>query len=129
MKARALLALTIFCLMAVPSLALGSHRVWQTGKLVNVEPGLAAGGRAVIAFTAAQPRLRLYMVETDAMIYEFSAYAGQGARDSHPLSVDRQVKFWLDSNKPGRALLVDDNGKAFKASVVKTVPRRAAPGN
>lgn len=127
MKARALLALMGFCLITALCFGRGDHRFWQTGHLVNVEPSLATGGRAVLAFTAAQPSLWLYTVETDTMFYQFSAYTGRGPKDSHPLTIDRPVKFWLDSKRPGRALLVDDKGKAFKASILKTVPRRLAP--
>jgi hypothetical protein len=127
MKARALVVLTGFCLIAAPCFGWGKHRSWQTGTLISVEAGVPGLTRAAMARTAAgyAHKLQIYTVETDTEIYEFSAYTGPSARDPHPLTIDHPVKFWLDSNKPERVLLLDEKGHAFKASLVRAVAKRS----
>jgi hypothetical protein len=93
-----LLSLT---LAVLPGVSKDKHREWQTGKLMSVEQGNQSGP-GVVTGTVVIPttyKLWTYTVETDTMVYGFSAQGkGLHERPRH-LTIGSQVKFALGEKK------------------------------
>jgi hypothetical protein len=122
---RALFVMLALCLVATPILCKDKKRDWQTGKLVSIKeappkqgPIFIPGGAGGLAVPTEYEKW-IYVVETDTMVYEFSAYTGAFVRDRpHPFVIGSEVKFALDPEKKERAYLIDEEGKEFKVSVL-----------
>jgi hypothetical protein len=128
-KTAATLTLLLSLTLAVlPGVSKDKNREWQTGKLMSVEQGTQAGpgivtGTASPVVIPTTYKTWTYTVETDTMVYGFSAIGkGWHERPRH-LTIGKEVKFALGEKED--AWLLDDDGKEFKASVTKKATKPA----
>jgi hypothetical protein len=121
-----LIVLLAFSQIVTPSFSKDKNRDWQTGRLVSIEegvpetsPGMILRGNPPLVVQA-KYRVWIYTLETEAMSYGFSARS----KSPRPLTINSQVKFALEPN--GKAFLLDEGGKEFKASLVKKATKQPA---
>jgi len=134
MRPRTLILVLVLTVLVTPAFPKEKEkeRNWQTGKLISIERGVpenygvivppASGGLA----TPITIGTWVYTVETGTMVYEFVERVGAFSDHPHPFTVGQKIKFALDAKKEGRAYLIDEKGKEFKASVVKKAAKRPA---
>ncbi len=126
MRTRTLVVLLAFSLIVIPSLSKDKKRDWQTGKLVSIEEGIPKTSPGIILpgysplVVHATYRVWIYTVETETMSYGFSVQS----QHPRPLTINSQVKFALEPK--GKAFLLDEEGKEFKASLVKKAAKQPA---
>jgi hypothetical protein len=122
MRGWLLIVCIVFSTLATVSFAKDKGRDWRTGKLVSIEAGVPRSVGVVVGNIVAPVQYKswVYTIETETMSYGFSA------ESSHPRSftINSQVKFVLEAN--GKALLLDEKGKEFKAALVKTAAKQPA---
>ena len=132
-KAPALTVIWALTLIAASALANDKNekKEWQAGKLVSIEEGtpqevgyvIRNQGSVVGGYS--ECRNWAYTVETDTMTYVFFAHTGAWCADHpRPFTVGNQVKFLLEPKSKAR--LLDEEGKEFKASVVKKTAKHSA---
>jgi hypothetical protein len=118
----------IATLLSISTLAKEKNdkRVWQIGKLVNVEEaasqkdGYVIGNQGSILGGYSECRNWAYTVETESVTYVFLAHTGAWCADHpRPLTVGKQVKFSLAAKS--KVLLIDEDGKEFTGTLVKKV--------
>jgi hypothetical protein len=124
-RARTLIVLLALNVLVTASYSKDKKRDWQTGKLISIEagipessPGIITQGTAVPLVLHAQYKVWIYTVETETMIYGFSARS----QKPRPLTINSEVKFAFQPK--GDVFLLDEKGKEFKASVVKQTARQ-----
>ena len=112
-------------LVALPGVSKDKKREWQTGKLISVEQGTEAGPAIPTGTTTIPSTYKTwtYTVETDSVVYGFSARGkGLHERPRH-LTIGNQVTFALGEKKD--VWVLDEDGKEFKASVTKKAAKPA----
>ena len=114
--------LLVVGLMATPALSKDKNHDWQMGKLVSIEEGDAreAYVQSGVVILPVKYKTWIYAVETETMRYELSAQSDK----PRPLTINNQVEFALEPK--GKAFLLDEGGKEFKASVVKKAAKQPA---
>ncbi|SRR5258708_9603769 len=119
--------------ITVPVHSKDKEREWQVGTLISIDlgvpessPGLVLpngnGGGLVVH---SEYKMWIYTLETENMIYGCSERGRGWHERPRPFTIGKQVKFTLDEK--GNAFLTDQNGKEFKALVVKRSARQTTP--
>jgi hypothetical protein len=117
-----------FTLAVLPGVSKDKKREWQTGKLIGVEQGTQSGPGVVTGTTnplviPTTYRTWTYTIETDTMIYGFSAIGKGWHQRPRNLSIGKEVKFAFGEKED--VWLLDEDGKEFKASVTKKAVKPA----
>jgi hypothetical protein len=130
-KTTATVALLLsFTLIVLPGVSKDKKREWQTGKLISVEQGTEAGAGVITGKTTTTPlvipttyKTWTYTVETNTMVYGFSAIGKGWHERPHNLTIGKEVKFALGDKED--VWVLDEDGKEFKASVTKKAAKPA----
>ena len=131
MRLQILIVLMTLTALATLGFPKDQKQGWQSGKLTNVQEGspqniaVITGNQYSLAGGYSQCKNWLYLVETETMTYVFSAHTGAWCADHpRPFTIGSQVKFMLGSK--GKAVLVDEEGKEFKTSLIKKATNEAS---